>query len=79
MTSDINEWWGITVSHGVRIAPKQWRATARAFRRDTFEQVGNEFVGLGTTMNTADDKALQNGRSYVLPLGKPADWNSEAS
>lgn len=74
MTSDINDWWSITVFHGRKIGPKRWRATANAFRRDTQDQVGEDFVGFGTTMNTADKDALRNATSFALMQGKPSDW-----
>lgn len=69
MTFDINDWWGVTVRHGEKISPKRWRATAYAFRRDTQGRVGEDFVGFGTTMNTADDDALRQARSFVIAQG----------
>jgi hypothetical protein len=35
MNFDINDFFGITVTHGQRRGPKLWVAEAQAFRRDT--------------------------------------------
>lgn len=78
MTYDIDEYWGITVTHGEKTGPKRWRATAQAFRRDTMKNVGEVFVGTGTTMNTADTVALEEAKRFVLLQDKPKDWKSSA-
>lgn len=75
MTIDINDWWGVSVTHGAKIGPKRWRATARVFRRDNLIVV-EEFEGYGTTMNTSDDDALHQARRFVLAQGQPRDWQA---
>ena len=51
MTSDINDWYSVTVFHAEKVGPKRWRARAHAFRRDRPDtpqnRVGEEFVGFG--------------------------------
>jgi hypothetical protein len=77
VTSDINEWWSITVFHGERVGPKRWRAVAHVFRRDrpdTPDRVEEEFVGFGPTMNSADYDAYCQAKRFVLSQGKPSDW-----
>ena len=75
MTSNIDPWYGVTVSHGKKFGPRQWRATARLFRRDTHARVGDEFSGEGTTMGTADDAALRAATVFADSLGEPEDWS----
>lgn len=74
MTIDIDEHYGITVIHGEKIGPKRWRATAQAFRRDTMQNVGEKFVGMGTTMNTADTDAFNQAKRFVGVQGVPQGW-----
>jgi hypothetical protein len=73
MTLHINEYWGCTVIHGEKIGPKQWRARAFAFRLDTQAEVGEEFIGFGSTMNTADDDAIRQVKLFVSSQGIPKD------
>ena len=74
MTCNVNEYCGITVTHGEKIGPKRWQAIAQAFRRDTMENVGEKFVGIGTTMNAADTAARKKAEHFVSLQGKPKDW-----
>ncbi len=71
MTFHIDKYWGCTVIHGEKIGSRQWRARAFAFRRDTQKQIGDEYIGIGTTMNTADDDAIKKVKLFVASMGKP--------
>ena len=74
MTSNINEWYSVTVFHAEKVGPKRWRARAHVFRRDRLDtpenRVGEEFVGFGTTMNSADYDGCQ-AKGFVESQGKP--------
>jgi len=78
MTCDINDWYSVTVFHAEKVGPKRWRARAHVFRRDRLDtpenRVGEEFVGSGTTMNSADYDAYCQAKSFVKSQGKPLDW-----
>ena len=77
MTSDVNDWYSVTVFHGEWVSPRRWRARAHVFRRDrpdTPDCVEKEFVGFGTTMNSADYDARRQAKSFVESQGKPLDW-----
>lgn len=78
MTCDINDWYSITVFHGEEeVGAKRWRARAHVFRRDRPDMPDNrvgEFVGVGTTMNSADYDARRQAKRFVLSQGKPLDW-----
>lgn len=76
MTFDIDEYWGVSVTHGEKTGPKQWRASAIAFRRDNQEQVGDDFIGFGTTMNRADEDAQKKATAFVRAKAQPKDWRS---
>lgn len=82
MTSDINDWFSITVFHGEKVGPKRWRAGAHVFRRDRPDtpqnRVGEEFVAFGTTMKSADDDAYCQAKSFVQSQGKPLDWEGRS-
>jgi len=71
MTFNIDKYWGCTVIHGTKIGPKRWRARAFAFRRDTQQKAGDEFIGFGSTMNTADDDAIRQVKLFVASQGTP--------
>jgi len=78
VTWDPNDWYSITVSHGVEeVGAKRWRARAQVFRRDRPDIPENcvaEFVTFGTTMNSADYDAGRQATSFVESQGKPLDW-----
>ena len=77
MTSDINDWYSVTVFHAEKVGPKRWRARAHVFRRDrldTPDRVEKEFVGSGTTMKSAAYDAYCQAKSFVKSQGKPLDW-----
>jgi len=77
MTSDISRWRSITVFPAEEVCPKRWRARVHVFGRDlrdTPDRVEKEFVGSGTTMNSARDDAYRQAKRFVLSQGKPLDW-----
>jgi hypothetical protein len=74
VTYDVDEYWGITVSHGRKSGPKLWVATAQAFRKDTMEDVGPAVEGSGATQNTADKMALAAAKQFLARLRAPANW-----
>ncbi len=78
MTSDINDFFSVTVFPGEEVGPKRWRARAHVFRRDRLDtpenRVGEEFVGFGTTRNSANYDAHCQAKSFVELQGKPLDW-----
>lgn len=78
MTFDIDEYWGVSVTHGEKTGPKQLRASAIAFRRDTQEQVGDDSIGFGAIMNRADEDAKKKAAAFVRAKGQPKDWRSAA-
>jgi len=73
MTVDLNEYYGVTIFHAQKIGPRQWRARARLFRRDTFE-VLEEFFADGGAMTSADARALKEAREKVAFRACPPDW-----
>jgi hypothetical protein len=77
-TSDINEWYSVTVFPEEKVGPKRWRARAHVFRLDRLDtpenRVGEEFVGFGTTPNSARYDAHCQAKSFVESQGKPLDW-----
>ncbi len=78
MTSDINDFFSVTVFPGEEVGPKRWRARAHVFRRDRLDtpenRVGEEFVGFGTTRNSANYDTHCQAKSIVELQGKPLDW-----
>lgn len=75
MTFDVDPWYGVTVIHGEKIGPRRWRARAYIFRRDTQQNVGEDFFGEGGAMTTADKAALNAAKGELYMLGKPHDWS----
>ena len=75
MTFDISPWYGITVSNGEKIGPRQWRAEANIFRRDTQQKLGANFFGEGGAMTTANDAALSAAKYHLYMLDKPNNWS----
>ena len=77
MTSDFN-WRSVTVFPvAEKVGPKRWRAVAQVFRRDrpdTPDCVEKEFVGFGTTENSARGDAYRQAKRFALSQGKPSDW-----
>lgn len=73
MTRNINDWYGVTVSHADKIAPRLWVAEATVFRRDTQETI-ERFRGEGAAMTAADDRADKRAAAHARSLGKPSDW-----
>ena len=62
---------------GQKVGPKRWRAVAQVFRRDrpnTPDCVEKEFVGFGTTENSARGDADRQAKRFVLSQGQPLDW-----
>lgn len=74
MTFDIDEYWSITVTHADKIGPKEWRATAQAYRRDTQKPVGHSLTGFGSTQNAADTAAQHAAEDFVSTQGRPEGW-----
>jgi hypothetical protein len=74
MTRDINSWYGVTVRHGEKIRPGLWRASAYIFRRDTQQQLGDDFIGEGSRMTSSDNAAFNGANKVLLSLNKPTDW-----
>lgn len=76
MTVDINEFYGITITHGERVALGEYRAFAQAFRRDTMRDVGERFDGFGRMMSSADTAALRVATTFVNSLRRPKGWKA---
>jgi hypothetical protein len=74
MNESIDDYWDICTSHGTIVAPKQFRATCQAIRRDTFSPVGPEHVGEGKSMDAADNAARRAAIAYLRKIGVPKGW-----
>jgi len=77
VTSDF-KWRSVTAFPvGEKVGPRRWRTKAQVFRLDrpdTPDCVEKEFVGFGTTENSACGDAYLQGKRFALSQGKPSDW-----
>jgi hypothetical protein len=77
MTLDLNEFYGVTVFHAEWIGPRQWRARAHVFLRDTAGVAAvDQFFAYGGTMSSADNRAIAEAERRFGSREKPADWNN---
>lgn len=75
MTFNVNEYYMVSVFPAKRVGPRQWIAIAKTYRRDTNQQIGNEFSGEGATQNSAMTRAGENAEIFAKFLGAPENWN----
>ena len=73
-TTDLNEYWSITTRPGDQVGPRQWRATARVWRRDTHRPVGPEHVGEGGARTSAEARATEAAKNWAGSQARPVDW-----
>jgi hypothetical protein len=74
---DINKFFRVLVFHADEVGPKRFRATAYVFRRDCLDTPDNrvgEFVGVGSTMNSADYDAYRQAKRFAKLQRNPLDW-----
>ena len=74
MTQNILPWYYVTVSHGVKIGSRRYRAKAQLLRKDTNREVGEPVFGEGGAMTTADRAAIEAAKNLTYRLGRPDDW-----
>jgi hypothetical protein len=77
MDFDSDEYYSISVSHGKKIGPRRYHATADIIRRDTKKPVG-DVEGIGGAMTTAERNAKQNAINLAGSLGRPPkNWKKQ--
>lgn len=79
MTFDVNEYYMVSVFPAKKVGPRKWHAVAKTYRRDTNQQVGDDFLGEGATQNSARERAGDNAEIYAKILGAPKDWKKIGS
>jgi len=72
MTSNVNEYYGVTV-WGLEHGRSGWTAKASIFRRDT-QDVVETCGGEGRTQSSAQRAALNEARTRILSMASPEEW-----
>jgi hypothetical protein len=75
VTFYINIYWGVTLTYANLVGNARWEAKAWAFRRDNYEKISVVHIGIESTMNAANEKALFEAKKFISTLAPPDNWD----